>query len=341
MSEEPGTAAEQVLKALGLNRVCIQVYLMAHSAPDANAEQIAELLSLGSAEVADALDELSDLTLVRPGLSSARRFRPVSIERAVQALLRQQAAHLDAQSRSLSMLQSAMKGLLESKPEREDSYSQVNIETIIGVEEAQSLIDQLCLRATESVYSSMPGGNSMSPEMLEAAKPVDEDMCQRGVQIRALYQNAIKSDRRVREYVRWLAGLGAGVRFAPVVPTRLLLIDQSAAVLLRKDPNLPTEMFVVREPAILRPLIELYELYWNAAESLDEERPRQLDGKAPTAQELALLRLLASGSTDEAAGKKLGISVRTVRRIMADLMERLEASSRFEAGHKATQRGWL
>lgn len=45
--------------------------------------------------------------------------------------------------------------------------------------------------------------------------------------------------------------------------------------------------------------------------------------------------------TDETAGKRLGLSLRTVRRQMAGLMERLDATSRFEAGLKAAQRGWL
>lgn len=51
--------------------------------------------------------------------------------------------------------------------------------------------------------------------------------------------------------------------------------------------------------------------------------------------------MLAAGLTDEAAAKRLGVSLRTVRRIMAGLMDRLQASSRFEAGLKAAQKGWL
>jgi hypothetical protein len=41
------------------------------------------------------------------------------------------------------------------------------------------------------------------------------------------------------------------------------------------------------------------------------------------------------------AGRYLGVSARTVRRQMAALMERLGAASRFEAGLKAAQHGWL
>ena len=60
-----------------------------------------------------------------------------------------------------------------------------------------------------------------------------------------------------------------------------------------------------------------------------------------TADERALLKLLAAGLTDEAAARRLGRSVRTTRRQVAALMDKLGASSRFQAGHKAAERGWL
>lgn len=340
MSDISNIMGEQVLRALGLNTVCMQVYLMMHSLPDADTIQIAERLDLQPAEVTDALDELADLTLVRPGLQPSSRLRPVSVERAIHTLLRLQAEQLKTQSGSLAMLQSAMKELLASRPMPDDKNGHVDVQVVSGGEAIHSAIEELSMRATESLDSLMPGG-SIDANMLEAARPFDEEMRQRGLRTRGVYQNAAKGDRRTLEYVRWLADLGAEIRFAPLVPFRLILQDHASGVVIRKNPRLPSELFIIREPAILRPLIELFELSWAAAEPLNGPEPKPSDDKTPSAQELALLRLLASGSTDEAAGKKLGISVRTVRRIMADLMERLEASSRFEAGHKATQRGWL
>lgn len=53
------------------------------------------------------------------------------------------------------------------------------------------------------------------------------------------------------------------------------------------------------------------------------------------------MRLLAEGHTDDAIGKRLGVSPRTARRIATDLMERLGARSRFEAGVRAVRQGWL
>lgn len=65
----------------------------------------------------------------------------------------------------------------------------------------------------------------------------------------------------------------------------------------------------------------------DAAELSDEDR--------------RLLRLLAAGHTDESAARRLGASVRRVRRRMADLTARLQASSRFSAGAAAARRGWI
>lgn len=340
MGNASSTMGEQVLGALGLDTICVQVYLMMHSAPDADAEQIAEGLGIEAAEVADALDELSDLTLLRPGLSSAQRLRPVSIERAIHTLIRQQSEQLKIQSSSLSMLQSAMKELLESRPTREDGFGHADVEALTGAEPIQSWIERLIFRATESVWSTVPG-RPMPPEVLEAARPFDQEVAQRGVPGRSLYQNSVLADRRNLDYARWLGSLGPEVRSAAVVPVRMTIVDRSVAAILHKMPQLPTEMFVVREPALVIPLVELFEASWAGAAPIDGPNLKQAGEKEPSQQELGLLRLLALGSTDEAAAKKLGVSVRTVRRIMAELMDQLEASSRFEAGHKATQRGWL
>jgi DNA-binding NarL/FixJ family response regulator len=58
-------------------------------------------------------------------------------------------------------------------------------------------------------------------------------------------------------------------------------------------------------------------------------------------RERQLLTLLTAGYTDESAAARLGISVRTVRRMVSGIMNRLGARSRFQAGVKAADRGWL
>ena len=50
---------------------------------------------------------------------------------------------------------------------------------------------------------------------------------------------------------------------------------------------------------------------------------------------------LARGAKDEQLARTLGLSLRTVRRRVAELLDELEASSRFQAGVEAVRRGWI
>lgn len=54
-----------------------------------------------------------------------------------------------------------------------------------------------------------------------------------------------------------------------------------------------------------------------------------------------MIRWAAAGETlNSGVSRRIGVSLGTVRRSMAALMERLGARSRFETGLRATQRGW-
>lgn len=135
-------------------------------------------------------------------------------------------------------------------------------------------------------------------------------------------------------------GIGAQVRRAPVLPHRLLIVDGATAV-VPADPAAPRSGAVlITSPGIVAALVELFDRCWGAAAPL-QDAPVPDTSTGLTMAEQELLRLLATGLTDEAAAKRLGVSLRTVKRRMEDLMRRLEAGSRFEAGLKAGQHGWL
>lgn len=60
-----------------------------------------------------------------------------------------------------------------------------------------------------------------------------------------------------------------------------------------------------------------------------------------TAEERALVQSLALGGTDDIAARRLGISTRTLRRRVAALMTRLDATSRFQVAANAAHSGLL
>lgn len=52
-------------------------------------------------------------------------------------------------------------------------------------------------------------------------------------------------------------------------------------------------------------------------------------------------RLVELAVEDEGISRRIGVLLRTVRRIASELMVRLTARSRFEAGVKAAKSGWI
>ena len=60
-----------------------------------------------------------------------------------------------------------------------------------------------------------------------------------------------------------------------------------------------------------------------------------------TARDRELLTLLAAGMKDREIACTMGVTERTVGRRVTELMERLDAVTRFRAGVRAAHRGWI
>ncbi len=119
----------------------------------------------------------------------------------------------------------------------------------------------------------------------------------------------------------------------------LLVIYDRTTVLLPIDPaDTPRGAIEERSPGIVALACALFDQFWASAAPLGV-RSRE-DGELEP-MERQLLQLLAAGHTDDLAARRLGVSLSTVRRLMASLMDRLDARSRFQAGIHAAQRGWL
>jgi DNA-binding NarL/FixJ family response regulator len=120
---------------------------------------------------------------------------------------------------------------------------------------------------------------------------------------------------------------------------RLLIVDQELAI-MPMDPDNPMAGAVIhRTPAVVSVAVALFDAYWARATEMFD--PEDRDETPLTPHEAEVLRLLAGGAKDEQVARLLGISLRTARRITANLSERLDAASRFELGVAAAKRGWV
>ncbi|MFF8714147.1 LuxR family transcriptional regulator [Streptomyces sp. NPDC015184] len=124
-------------------------------------------------------------------------------------------------------------------------------------------------------------------------------------------------------------GLRAGV--ASGMPTELIIVDGRITLLPPSDASDPTASALVIGDALL----PLFETVWERATPLGSS-----GGPLPEPQK-ELLGLLAAGLKDEATARRLGVRVHTARRRISVLLDQLGAQTRFQAGARATLRGWL
>jgi DNA-binding CsgD family transcriptional regulator len=158
---------------------------------------------------------------------------------------------------------------------------------------------------------------------------------------------AVESGRRSRavypsralheapDALRQRVDAGEEVRLIDDLPTRLMVIGNTHAVLPEPLGFADAPRLLVRQGALVAALTLLFELYWEKAVPVSEPSGSHNNERT------FMLRQLRAGVKDEQIARTMGISLRTVRRRVADLMIELGADTRFQAGAEAARRGWL
>jgi DNA-binding CsgD family transcriptional regulator len=157
--------------------------------------------------------------------------------------------------------------------------------------------------------------------------------------MKTIYLDSVQNDQGSLEHALWLAEHGAETRTTPSLPLRLQILDRRYAFVPINPEDSSQGAVLVEEPGIVSALCALFELVWETAVPFTEKKTRPKGTVSP--QERELLRLLSQGLTDEAAARKLGVSLRTERRMITEISTRLDAHSRFQLGQRATEDGLL
>ncbi|WP_405063798.1 helix-turn-helix transcriptional regulator [Kribbella sp. NBC_01505] len=191
-------------------------------------------------------------------------------------------------------------------------------------------------RPKKSMWGMIPADPNPRRDPEEST---DAAILKRGIDVRYLNVEAQLKLRGTREFYDFARKYGAEARLVPAVPLKMVIFDGEAVVVgIDPDDTSPGAM-VHHSKSVVRIAIELYEFYWQSARPY-YELPATDVGEL-TSQESGFLRLLVQGATDEQVARKLGVSMRTVRRMAAKLAEQVGASGRFELGVRAAQRGWV
>ncbi|MFE3559565.1 LuxR C-terminal-related transcriptional regulator [Streptomyces sp. NPDC059193] len=328
-----------MLEALGLDSQVEAVYRGMLAQPTGGVAELAQRARLTESEVRHGLDRLVDLGLLTPSRDTVGALRAVSPEAGLEQLLRRQEEDVARRQYALAQSKAAAARAVAEYADLQPNTETDGTERLVGLDAIQSRLELLARELNRECLAITPGG-AQSQASLDASRPLDEEAFGRGIDMRVIYQDSVRNDPATLAYAQWTTQHGGEVRTSPLLPPRLLVFDRTTAVVPIDPANSRLGALCTTSAGIVTSLVTLFEQTWDTAVPLGPTRER-VSGNGITAQERELLKLLASGVTDEAAGKRLGVSLRTVRRRMSTLMERLEATSRFEAGLKAAHRGWL
>jgi DNA-binding CsgD family transcriptional regulator len=326
-----------MLEQLGLDPDPEIVYRMMLDDPCADIESVGESCGWPAERVRAALDELAKLSLVRPSWEKPGALRLVSPEIGLASLLARQETALVRFQQEIAAGRVIVAQMVAEYASSHRTYTHPNVEQLPGIDAIRTRIEELAL-SSHDLRAFVPGG-AQPEQSLEASRPVDEKFLGRGAMMRSVYLDSIRNDRPTVAYTKWLVDQGAEIRTVAELPIRMTIYDGQLALLPINPEETGEGAVLLSGAGVVAALCALFDQIWAGGCSVGAERTKTPDGL--TSQEQAVLHLLDLGHTDEAVARKLGISVRTGRRITAELLDRLGARSRFQAGAKAMRRGWL
>ncbi len=280
-------------------------------------EQVARLVGTGVVEVA------GDTVTARPPAE------------AISRLVNEEDRRLQSRGEQLD----AVRGLLpalsaEHLTSRAPKGEAVTFELVEGGDVAQ-LVRSLVASSSGDLLWLRP-----DQWKLPMGREVDrsfEALVTGGRRSRAIYPARVLEE--APDVIRARAEAGEHVRILAEVPCRLVVMGSSAA-LIPEEFGVPTERrLVIRQHSLICSLTLFFESLWEKAMPVPGLDGQRYDEGASDRR--LLVGQLAGGVKDEQIARALGISVRTVRRRVAELLDELGADSRFQAGVEAVRRGWM
>ncbi len=320
------------LSVLGLDASEEALYRALVQAPRLTLEEAAAATGADPRSTDELVDRLVGLRLV---LREADHLVAAPPEQAIDRLIDEERRRLQAVGEQLAGLRRVVPVLAaDYRSARGAGGGDVQVEAL-SFEEGVLVLRNLG-RESEGDLLWMRA----STWNLPVSGPIEEwvaDQLRQGRRSRVLYPARVLEEAPAS--VRARADLGEQVRILGQLPGSMALIGERAALVPSWQDPRNGPVLVVRDPSLVTALHLLFAALWERAlivpgVGADEEEQRA------SARRL-ILDQMARGAKDEQIARTLDLSLRTVRRRVADLMEELGVDSRFQAGVEAVRRGWL
>lgn len=321
-----------------LDAMSLEVYRYAVGHPGWTRSDASEALGLTLRRIDDAIGELSARKLLSARAGDTGGLIAVSPDVALADMV-------DADERALQELKTRISGqrremssLLPSFLEaRKSVLASGSVETLEDPHLIHRVLIDYGRDVTEKVYIAQPGQGSTADVHEESVRK-DLELLENGVRRRTLYDTSTRDHVPTRKAVEAIAAGGGEFGVLPFIPLRILIFDEKLALLGRQQTRNDKAALVVRDPSLITIFIHLFEVAWELSESF--LAPERVESPLNSLQR-SILQGLSNGLSDESIARRLDINVRTCRRHIAFMLETLGADSRFQAGLRAREAGWV
>lgn len=199
------------------------------------------------------------------------------------------------------------------------------------------------LAATTSEVLAFSALGQGTPDWFTTELGLHVGAADRGVRLRAIYPHTARSNDVLVSALETLAEHGATFRTIGEVLGPSIIFDRNTCVITVRRGDVQGKRasvtLVIRHSAVADYFAELFNAAWDRAVRYEPDQQQTAEILDETKD--AVLRLMATGAKDETIARRLGMSVRSCRRHIAEVMQALGAGSRFQAGVEAERRGLL
>ncbi|AXI80120.1 helix-turn-helix domain-containing protein [Peterkaempfera bronchialis] len=327
-----------MLDGLGLPETESRVYAVLVAAPQSDTAALAPRCGLTEQQAEEALARLAEKGMATRAPGSGTHYLAVAPDVAIGTLIGRREEELRSARAEMHRLMDAFR---DASRYTDPACS---VEVLTGSEAISQRFEHLQDTAQEQIrgfdrppYVQNPGLN------LGRARRLLRD----GIRYRVIYdREAVAWPGRLDNDIRISCEDGEEARVRVALPMKMIMADDRMAILPISSGNRVLDAaYVVHPCSLLEALATLFEAEWERAVPLRATAGRvglpEAAPDRPGEDHRRLLGLLAAGLTDEAIARALGWSARTTQRRLQGLMRELGATTRFQAGMAARERGWL
>lgn len=216
-------------------------------------------------------------------------------------------------------------------------HRDLGVSVVTEASDIADLIAQLSSACTVEVLASRPGG-ARSRTVLAGPLENPGSLLDRGVQIRALYQHAVRYDSATVAQVARLTDLGVRVRTTCDEHARTLIFDRDAVVVERQAPL--RGAVLIRDWSVVQAFWQSFDHMWSEAVAFGPNYDQATVRRLSEDVKAMIVKLLIEGVEDRVIARRLGMSLRTCQRHIYEIMNRLGAKNRLQAGYLIRQHGY-